>query len=268
MSGYVELSYVQVGLAGLLIAVNGVISVGLQLRMERSLILASVRTIVQLLLVGLVLEWVFRLDRWYVVLGVGCLMTLIAGLTAASRNERRYPGIWLNTVISVWASAWIVTAFALFAVMRGIENWYAPQYAIPLLGMVLGNTLNGISVGLNTFTEALVTRREQVESLLALGATRWEAARAPAQHAVRTGMIPIINSMMVVGIVSLPGMMTGQLIAGMAPVEAVKYQVVIMFLIASATALGTVGVVLLSFLRLFNVDHQFLYSNVDSTKMR
>jgi putative ABC transport system permease protein len=79
-------------------------------------------------------------------------------------------------------------------------------------------------------------------------------------------MIPIINSMMVVGIVSLPGMMTGQLIAGMAPIAAVKYQVVIMFLIASATALGTVGVVLLSFLRLFNGDHQFLYTRVDSSK--
>lgn len=262
MSGYVELSYFQVGLAALLIVVNGAISIGLRLRMERSLFLASLRTVVQLLLVGLVLEWVFQIDRWYVVLGIGSLMTLIAGLTAASRNERRYPGIWLNTVISVWASAWIVTSFALFVVMQGSVTWYEPQYAIPLLGMVLGNTLNGISVGLNTFTEALVTRREQVESLLALGATRWEAARAPVQHAVRTGMIPIINSMMVVGIVSLPGMMTGQLIAGMAPIQAVKYQVVIMFLIASATALGTVGVVLLSFLRLFNADHQFLHSAV------
>jgi putative ABC transport system permease protein len=265
MSGYVDLSYLHVGLAALLIVVNGAISVRLRLGMEWSLFLASLRTVVQLLLVGLVLEWVFRLDRWYVVMGVAWVMTVVAGLTAAGRNQRRYPGIWLNTVISVWASAWIVTSFALFAVMQGVDKWYQPQYAIPLLGMVLGNTLNGISVGLNTFTEALATRRDQVESLLALGATRWEAARAPVRHAVRTGMIPIINSMMVVGIVSLPGMMTGQLIAGMAPIQAVKYQVVIMFLIASATALGTVGVVLLSFLRLFNADHQFLHAQVGAS---
>jgi putative ABC transport system permease protein len=262
MSGYVELTYGQVGLAALLIVVNGAISLALRLRMERSLLIASVRTVVQLVLVGLVLEWVFRLERWYIVVGLGALMTLIAGVTAAGRNERRYPGMWLNTILSVWAGAWIVTAYALFAVMQGTDPWYRPQYAIPLLGMVLGNTLNGISVGLNTFTEALVTRRDQVESLLALGATRWEAAQAPLQHAVRTGMIPIINSMMVVGIVSLPGMMTGQLVSGMAPIEAVKYQIVIMFLIASATGLGTVGVVLLSFLRLFNVDHQFLSERI------
>jgi putative ABC transport system permease protein len=264
MDGYVELTYWQVALAALLIVINGAISVALHLRMAKSLLIASLRTVVQLLLVGLVLEWVFRLDRWYVVLGLACLMTLIAGLTAASRNQRRYPGIWLNTVVSVWASAWIVTAFALFAVMQGIDKWYQPQYAIPLLGMVLGNTLNGISVGLNTLTEALVTRRDQVDSLLALGATRWEAARAIIQHAVRTGMITIINSMMVVGIVSLPGMMTGQLVSGMAPIQAVKYQIVIMFLVASATALGTVGVVLLSFLRVFNIDHQFLSERIST----
>ncbi|MFO7903338.1 MAG: iron export ABC transporter permease subunit FetB [Pirellulaceae bacterium] len=265
MDQYVELTYTQVALATLLIVINGGISVALHLRLERSLAVAGLRTVVQLLLVGLVLEWVFRVDRWYVVLGLATIMTLIAGATAASRNQRRYPGIWINTILSVWASAWIVTSFALFAVLQGIDTWYQPQYAIPLLGMVLGNTLNGVSVGLNTLTESLVTRREQVESKLALGATRWEAARGPLRHAVRTGMIPIINSMMVVGLVSLPGMMTGQLVSGMAPIQAVKYQIVIMFLIASATAFGTVAVVLLSFLRLFNTDHQFLHRRISGT---
>lgn len=267
MDRYVELTYWQVALAALLIVINAVISIVLRLRMEKTLLIAGIRTVVQLLIVGLVLEWVFRWDRWYVVIGLACMMTFIAGLTAANRNERRYPGIWLNTIVSIWASAWMVTAFALFAVLQGIDKWYQPQYAIPLLGMVLGNTLNGISVGLNTFTEALVTRRDQVESQLALGATRWEAARAPVQHAVRTGMIPIINSMMVVGIVSLPGMMTGQLVSGMAPIQAVKYQIVIMFLIASATALGTVGVVSLSFLRLFNREHQFLVGDISTAHL-
>ncbi|MGM0490275.1 MAG: ABC transporter permease, partial [Planctomycetota bacterium] len=179
MDQYVELTYTQVALATLLIVINGGISVALHLRLERSLAVAGLRTVVQLLLVGLVLEWVFRVDRWYVVLGLATIMTLIAGATAASRNQRRYPGIWINTILSVWASAWIVTSFALFAVLQGIDTWYQPQYAIPLLGMVLGNTLNGVSVGLNTLTESLVTRREQVESKLALGATRWEAARGP-----------------------------------------------------------------------------------------
>ena len=263
---YLELSNWHVALAALLIFVNGAISVALSLKLEKTLLVASVRTVLQLLLVGLVLEWVFQFDRWYVVVLLGCMMTLIAGATAASRGKRSYTGIWLNCVVSIWVSAWLVTAFALFVVFEGTEKWYQPQYAIPLLGMVLGNILNGITLGLNSFTESLVNRRDYIESMLAIGATRWEAALGPMRDAVTTGMTPIINAMMIVGLVSLPGMMTGQLVSGMNPMQAVKYQIVIMFLIASATALGTVGVVMLTYLKLFNQRHQFLGHRIQTRK--
>lgn len=255
---YLKLSYAQVGFSALLIVVNAVISVWLRLGLERSLAVAAVRTIVQLLLVGLVLQWVFQLDRWPAVLSILVAMTIIAGVTAVQRNQRRYRGIWLDTLLSMWISTWVVTAYALLVVFSGIDKWYQPQYAIPLLGMVLGNALNGIAVGLSTFTEASYTRYHEIEMLLSLGATRWESCSSIVRQAMRTGMTPIINSMMIVGLVTLPGMMTGQLLAGTEPVEAVKYQIAIMFLIASATALGTAGAVLLSFRRLFNADHQFL----------
>jgi len=261
---YLEISVWHVAAAALLILVNGIISVWLGLKLEKSLLIASVRTVLQLVLVGLVLQWVFKFDRWYIVVLLGCVMTLIAGYTAATRGKRNYKGIGFNCIVSIWASAWLVTAFALFVVFEGTEKWYQPQYAIPLLGMVLGNILNGITLGLNSFTESLVNRRDYIESMLSAGATRWEAALEPIRDAIRTGMTPIINSMMIVGLVSLPGMMTGQLVSGMDPMQAVKYQIVIMFLIASATALGTVGVVVLTFLRLFNKDHQFLGSKVVS----
>jgi len=130
--------------------------------------------------------------------------------------------------------------------------------------MVLGNILNGITLGLNSFTESLVNRRDYIESMLSAGATRWEAALEPIRDAIRTGMTPILNAMMIVGLVSLPGMMTGQLVSGMDPMQTVKYQIVIMFLIAAATALGTVGVVVLTFLKLFNKDHQFLGNRIVS----
>ena len=256
---YLELSYLQVGLAALLILINGGISVLLGLGLGRRLLIAAACTVVQLFLIGLVLEWVFRVDRWYIVLALMLLMTLIAGGAAARRAHVRYPGIGLCSVVSVWASSWLMGALALFVIAR-VRPWYAPQYAIPLLGMILGNTLNGISLGLDRLGGDLAARRLHVESLLALGATRWEAARGPIRQAVRTGLIPIINAMTVVGIVSLPGMMTGQLLAGISPLQAVKYQIVIMFLIASGTALGTVSVVLLSYRRLFNDRHQFLHA--------
>jgi putative ABC transport system permease protein len=245
----------------LLILINGAISVMLGLGLERRLLLAAACTVVQLLLVGLVLEWVFGLDYWYVVLGVMLVMTVLGGIVTIQRVHFRYPGIWLSSIVSIWASSWIMAAVALFVIVP-VRPWYSPQYAIPLLGMILGNTLNGISLGLDRLGRELSFQRGRVETLLALGATRWEAARQSVQQAIRTGMIPLINSMMVVGIVSLPGMMTGQLLAGVAPLEAVKYQIVIMFLIASGTALGTVGVVLLSYWRLFDSDHQFLYRRI------
>ena len=259
MGNYLELSWFHVAWSALLILLNGAISLLLQLRIEKLLVLASLRTICQLLLMGLILQWIFQVERWYLILGWGLLMTLIAAWTAWNRNERTFPGMWWNVLTSIWSSSWIIMAIALFTVFHQLEKWYQPQYAIPILGMILGNTLNGISLGLNTFTETILQRRAKIELILALGGTRWEAAKESVQHAIRIGMIPIVNSMMIVGLVSLPGMMTGQLLAGADPLQAVKYQIVIMFLIASATALGTLGVVLFCYRSLFNENHQFQY---------
>lgn len=256
-SAYLQLSYAQVAAAAALIAVNGLISLVLHLGLERRLLLAAVRSVVQLLLIGLVLDWIFSLRELAAVLLLVAVMTLVAGTTAVHRADRRYPGIYLNSLISVWASAWLIGAVAIFAVLREVEPWYHPQYAIPVVGMILGNTLNGISLGLNRIIEEFAVQRGRIELLLCLGATRWEAALPSVRQALRTGMIPIINVMTVAGLVSLPGMLTGQLLAGVRPIEAVKYQIVILFLIASGTALGTLGVVLLSYRRFFNSRHQF-----------
>lgn len=254
---YLELSYVDVGLAAALIIVNSVISIALGLKLGRLLLLASVRTILQLLLIGLVLEQVFDLEKWYAVLGLLLVMTIIAGISAVGRTQRRYRGAYIDSVIAVSCSSWIVAAYALLVIMRNDDQpWYQPQYAIPLTGMILGNSLNGISLGMNRLSEQLATHRDQVEAMLTLGATRWEAARGSVRQAVHTGMIPIINAMMVVGIVSLPGMMTGQILQGADPLEAVKYQIVVMFMVAAGTAAGCILMAMWIYRRLFNDRHQ------------
>ncbi len=261
MGSFTSLSYVQVAIATTLILVNGLVSWLLQLGLGRQILLAAVRTVAQLLLVGLVLARVFALESPASVIGLMTLMTVIAAYSAVRRTRRRYRGIWTAGMLATAISSWTTTLIALACIVQ-VHPWYRPQYAIPLLGMVLGNALNGISLGLDRFAEDLVRRRGEVETLLALGATRWEAAHAVVVSAVRTGMIPILNTMMVVGIVSLPGMMTGQLLAGIEPVQAVRYQVVIMFVIAAATALGTVLAVLLAYRRLFNGRHQFQFERI------
>lgn len=254
-NNYIAIGYGQLALAALLILVNVALSVGLRLGLGRSLLIGSLRMVVQLLLIGYVLEWLFTQENALVILAISLVMTAIAGVSAVNRTQHRFGGIYWNSLLSVLASSSLVTGFAMVGIIR-VQPWYDPQYLIPILGMVLGNTLNGISLGLDRFMQGLITQQAQVETLLALGATRWEAAHRQVQEAIRVGMIPTINSMMVMGLVSLPGMMTGQILAGANPIDAVRYQIVITFMIAAGAALGIFGVVLLAYRRLLSPDHQ------------
>ncbi|NKJ47595.1 ABC transporter permease, partial [Burkholderia sp. SG-MS1] len=142
-----NLSLWDVAIAALLIVVNGAVSVALKLDLERKLAWAALRTVVQLLAIGYVLGWVFSYDRWYVVLPLMIVMTLIAGFAGAGRGSRTYAGQRADSVLSIWVSSWLVAAVGLFVVIR-IRPWYEPQYAIPILGMILGNTLTGVSLGI------------------------------------------------------------------------------------------------------------------------
>jgi putative ABC transport system permease protein len=255
VSGALAISNGRLALAALLLLVNVSLSLALQLGLERSLLLAAVRMTVQLLLVGSVLEWLFRQQQPLPILLLALGMAAIAGHAAVQRTRHRFSGIHLNSLLAVLVSSTLVSGVAIGAIIRP-EPWYRPQYLIPLLGMVLGNTLNGLSLGLDRLMEGLITERAQVEARLALGADRWEACREVVREAIRVAMIPTINSMMVMGLVSLPGMMTGQILEGADPSAAVRYQIVIVFMIAAATALGVFAVVLLAFLRLTSADHQ------------
>jgi putative ABC transport system permease protein len=251
----IQLSAWDLTIAGCLVLVAGMVSLLFRLKLEKRLALAAVRTVVQLLLVGYILKAVFGWGTLAAVTGMAGIMIVAASRAAVQRSSRTFRGAtplaFGTLVVSGLATTLTVTGLVI-----GVEPWYLPRYLIPLLGMVLGNGLTGISLCLDTLLETLAERRDEVEMELGLGATRWEAARGPLQGAVRRGMIPIINSMMVVGLVSLPGMMTGQILAGADPLEAVKYQVVIMFMIAGGTSLGCMGMAILVYRRLFNERHQ------------
>jgi len=248
--------------AGLLLT-SAAISVALQLGIGKRLVIAGVRTVVQLLLIGLVLQFVFALERWWIVVAVFLSMVINAGIAAVQRLDVRYPGIWSTGLTAVSISA-VLTTFAVTEAVIGVEPWYAPRYLIPLLGMVLGNSLTGISLALDRMIGDLRTRRQEIEAWLTVGATSWEAVRPIVADAVRTGIIPILNSMSVAGIVALPGMMTGQILAGAAPVDAVKYQIVVMFMIAGASSLGAVLAAMLSFRRLVTRRHQLALHRIRS----
>jgi putative ABC transport system permease protein len=223
--------------------------------------------VVQLTLVGLVLTTLFSVvsPLWTGI--VALAMVLFAGHEAAQRQDRRLSGWWsygLGTGCMMMSSV-LVTVFALLAALRP-NPWYDPRYAIPLLGMILGNCMTGVGLGLDTLTTSLIGRRASVEAQLMLGATRQIAAAPVMREALRSALMPTINSMSATGVVSLPGMMTGQILGGVPPVEAVKYQILVMFLIAGGTGLGAVMAVLGGVYRLTDGRHRLRLDRLMAAK--
>jgi len=255
MTGPIPLGLPELAAAASLILVNGLLSLWLGLGLEKRLLVASVRTVVQLLILGAILVPVFRWEHPGPVVAMGMLMVMLAAWEAIRRTARRFRGMYGAALTSMLVGAG-GTALLGTAAIVGVDPWWQPQYFIPLLGMILGNALTGISLGLDRTMDMLDDGRGRVETRLAWGATAWEAARPVAAEALRTGMIPIINSMSAVGLVTIPGMMTGQILSGTAPALAARYQILIMFLVAGATALGTALSVLLTVRVMFDREHR------------
>ena len=257
MSGYIQLTYVDLALAALLLGLNAALSITLQLGVAKQLMIAALRMTVQLLLVGLVLKGLFQASSLWLTLAVALVMALVAGREVMARQERRMLGWWaygLGTTTILTAGT-LVTLLALTTQIRP-DPWYDARYAIPLFGMILGNAMTGIALGLNTLTTSVARERPAIEAQLLLGATRWQALAPFTQRALRSGFMPIINAMAATGIVALPGMMTGQILAGVDPTEAVKYQLLVMFLIAGSTGLGVLMAVLGGVWRLTDARHR------------
>mgnify|MGYP002062851845 CR=1 FL=1 len=176
-----------------------------------------------------------------------------AGREVMARQERRFAGLWGYSIgtVSMFLSSFTVTVFALVVIL-GDSPWYAPQYAIPLLGMLLGNTMSGIAIALDRLTQSAWQQRGVIEARLILGEQASDAIADLRRQAIRSGLIPIINAMAAAGVVSLPGMMTGQILAGSPPLEAAKYQIMILLLIAAGTGLGAIFAVWIGSRRLFD----------------
>lgn len=254
---YLALSYWDVGLAALFLLVNAGLSLRLRLGLSRQIAVAAARMVVQLLLVGLVLKAIFAAASPWLTAGVALVMVGFAAREVVARQERKLAGPWgwgLGGGAMAFAGS-LVILVGLAALIQP-QPWWSPRFALPLFGMILGNTLTGCSLALDALSTTLDRERRAVEAQLLLGANRWQAIRPVARRALRAGMMPIVNAMAATGVVSLPGMMTGQIVSGVDPTEAVKYQLLIMFLIAGATALGVLLAVLGGVRRLSDRRHR------------
>lgn len=242
----VHLDAMDVGLAASLVLINAGVSLYLKLNLHYQVLWAGIRMVVQLLLVGLLLRFVFHIASPVATVAIIGFMVAAAAREVAVRPASRlkHAGNYAISATIVSLASFATVILALLTAIRP-EPWYDPRYAIPLVGIVLGSVLNSASLALDTFLSGVTSSRAAIEAQLALGAKASEAMSSLVRTSIRRGMIPVINQMSAAGIITLPGIMTGQLLAGMDPVEAVKYQILLLFLLTGASGLAAAGVVFL-----------------------
>lgn len=223
-----------------LIMIAMALSAWQQLGLEWQLAIAAGRTVVQLIAVGYVLAIVFSPEGRHpaIVLGLLTIMLTIAAITARNRISKNVkhllPWVWAALLVSTA----ITLAYVNVLVIRP-DPWYEPQYLIPLAGIILGNSMSAAALAGERLVSSLNTHQLAIETHLSLGATPQQAVAKYRKEAIKASLIPTINQMMVVGIVTLPGIITGQLLSGVSPLDAASYQILIMFTIAFTNLMTT-----------------------------
>ena len=249
-----QISWADVGLALLLVAVSMVVSRLRRTGLEGDIAVATFRSFAQLLAIGFVLEFV--LD------GNGALTPLIllvmvgtATVTSGARG-RRVPGAYWIAVASVSVAA--AGTLGVLLVLGIVPA--APRAAIPLGSMIISNAMNTTSLVMSRLRDDLGAHRREVEAHLSLGETSSQASASWHRAAVRNGMLPIVDSTKVVGLVALPGAMTGMLLAGASPASAIRLQMVVMYMLLGGNAFAALVAGRLTIARLFTADHQLIRS--------
>ena len=253
MNGAIELDFWDIGFAATIVVGLGILLAYYRLGVTRTLSIASFRLLVQLFAIGYVLKFLFAEGKLSYVAIMAVIMLIVASREIMARQKRRLKG-WRSFGLgasTLFVSSFAIALFGLLVVVKP-DPWHLPQYAIPLLGMIMSNTMSAISLSMDRLTSALHDNRAIIEQRLAVGETSREAILPYLRDCIRTGIMPVVNSMATAGIVALPGMMTGQILAGALPTEAVKYQIIIWFFIAGGVGFGMAAALKLLEIRLFD----------------
>jgi putative ABC transport system permease protein len=239
----VDVSWFDLGVAfGLILLAVGIArwqGVGLAQR----LVIGAVRAVGQLVFVGYVLVYIFALDRWYLVVATLLIMLLVATQAAVNRPPGSRRRLLMITGVAMLVASGFTLLYISTLVIR-VAPWYNPQYLIPLFGMIVGSAMTAAAIAAERLHSEVTARQAEIEAYLALGAHYHQASQHAVRRALLASLMPTVNGLMVVGIVTLPGMMTGQMLAGASPLIAIRYQIVVAFMQAAAVAMTTAIVTL------------------------
>jgi putative ABC transport system permease protein len=251
-----NLSVLQLSIAYIFILVLLVIFKARGIKRERQILIASVRMTVQLTLMGYVLMFVFDNASWWLTAIMIVIMLAFAIFNAVKRVKNTMSTELQRMVaVSMVGGALVTAAFFVMVVLQ-VEPWFNPQYIIPITGMIVGNCMTGIALGANKLCSDMEEKRVIIENSLMLGATPAHATKEIVNDAFDSALLPTMNNMLTMGIVSIPGMMTGQILSGTFPLTAIKYQLGIMLAILGSTALTTILFVMLGYKTFFTKDNR------------
>jgi len=222
--------------------------------MEKDLIYSVVRMTLQLIIMGFVLNMVFNIKLPIIVMAIFLLMIFFATHTIVKRSNISFIGVYRILFIAMGFGCTPVIFFFLLMVVHN-QPWYDPRYFIPLAGMIVGNSMNGSALALERFYDDVKTRRNEIETLISFGATSGEASRESFRKAYRSSLLPILTNMTGMGLVFLPGMMTGQILGGSSPLTAIKYQIAIMAAILCSVAITAFLILTLEYRHFFDKYH-------------
>lgn len=251
----IDLNWLDLALAAALVLVAIALSQWQRLGLTRGFIVGAIRAVVQLVAVGYILAFLFTTRRWYLVILALLVMLVVATKTATDRQRTAKTSIFGITGLAMLAGTGVTLAYVDVIVLR-LHPWYDPQYVIPLFGMIVSNAMNGAALAAERLTSEMELRRGEVEAYLALGASPSRAAAEPVRRALVAALIPAVNGLMIVGVVALPGMMTGQILAGSSPTLAVRYQILVAFMLAGAVGITATAMVLWYRRRFFTETEQ------------
>lgn len=251
----INLTFMNLALAYGLILLATSLAYLLRVGEARQMLWASVRMGLQLLAVGYLLDAVFTINT---PLPVVMILVIMAGFSLqvmGSRIRHKMPGFYRIMGSSIFIGCGAVT-FLFCSLVVGYAPWYDPRYLIPLAGMIIGNSMNGASLAAERLAAEIRERREEIETAICLGATSRQSSETAVRNSFRASLIPTINTMAAMGIVALPGMMTGQILSGTAPAVAVRYQIAIMCAITGAVAITAYLILLQGYRNYFTAAHQ------------
>lgn len=258
MDSYINLGIIQVATAYLFIMIIFIILKARKIAKSKELLVASIRMTLQLILLGYILTYIFESNYWLLSIAALVIMEIFAIFNIFKRLDKRINNHLKRTIVGSFILG-TMFSFSLFILLViRLSPWYEPTYFIPIAGMFIGNSMTGITLGISHLIKNVQTQGHYIENALMLGAEPKEACREIVNDSFYAAILPTINSMVGMGIIFIPGMMTGQILSGILPLSAIRYQIVIMLGILSGVTLSTFLSVIFGYRTFFNEEKQII----------